>query len=203
MTRTSAPRIARLAVLGVCAAAMLLLALATGAQARQATCSAAAAHRAAHGTHACTQSRRHHKGPAHHARKHARGHTKGDGAGSSGAHEAPTCEDGSSATHSGSATPTCADGSEPRCALDATPSFASDGSVIYCTPSKETGSTFGEGGAPEAALTPCADGTLANANGEGSYVCDDASEPHCPAGYVLTLTETGDALACDPQSEDA
>jgi hypothetical protein len=210
MLRTPAPRIARLPALAACAAALLLLALAAGAQARKSACSSSAAHRASRGAPACAQSRHsRRKPPVKHAKKHARHAAKHVKRPTGPARrEAPSCEDGSNALAPAGAAgaggaPVCADGSEPQCALGSTPTFASDGSLLYCTPSREAGSTFGEGGAPEAALASCKDGTLANGNGEGAYVCDDASEPHCPAGYVLTLTESGDALACDPQSEEA
>ena len=85
------------------------------------------------------------------------------------------------------------------------------GAILYCVPSGEPGTPFGEAcpaeqrsgqacagaGAAGQRISACPDGGAAALNGEGTYLCGDSSEPRCPEGYDLTLSESGTALVCD------
>ncbi|HMD56366.1 MAG TPA: hypothetical protein VKG82_02715 [Solirubrobacteraceae bacterium] len=210
-----ASRLARLIVLALAAAA-LLMALAGTALARKPACTSSRAPALRRGARACVQSHRRRRTSARRPRRRHRSvGAQSGGSGAAAAREAPTCEDGSRSARTAGGPPTCPDGSEPQCTVDATPIVAGNGSILYCAPSGEASTPFGESclselhsrpgcaGAPEQGGSACADGTPASANAEGAFVCDDASEPRCPAGYELTLSEGGTTLVCDVPEEEA
>ena len=82
--------------------------------------------------------------------------------------------------------PACTDGSEPELQRRSLArSTNASGAILYCVPSGEPGTPFGEAcaaeqhsaqtcagaGASGQRLSPCADGSAAALNGEGSYLC--------------------------------
>lgn len=194
------------------AAALVLLALAmplalspqASAQTRKGACKPSAAHHVKHGAQACAK-------PRHKTRPHARANTRGRHAKHKPARSghrptakpqtvagriAAACEDGSTPQLEGDGSFSCGDGSEPGCESGAATTPSGDGSTLLCDSSPASSS-----GLPEAV---CLDGNTPLLSGDGSFSCQDGSEPTCEPGASAAPSSDGSVLLCEaPQVERA
>jgi hypothetical protein len=128
----------------------------------------------------------------------------------------PVCEDGSKPSTTEDEQ-TCADGSEPQCPDGTITRETNKGVILYCLAQKEPSTPFSEeacepGAAQDACGTlvsgehptpACPGGANATATGETEFTCPDGSEPHCEAGFQLTLSEDGSELVCEAIEDPA
>jgi hypothetical protein len=170
MTVRFSHRLPATAILALCAAVLLLLAMSarTMAQAHKAACKPSSAHHR-HGARPCAASKGASKsgGKGHKAHHKTRGHSKGAPPRHSTGAQGAACEDGSAPPRAGGGSFACADGSEPACADGLTPA-ASDGTALVCP---------GGGEAPETSAASCeADGGSASGSADAA-TCEDSAEP--------------------------
>lgn len=179
------------AALAVAALALLLSRPpATLGQSARAGCSSSSVHpkrrvRACatrgHKMHARSKAKKHHI-------KHtvARKKAKSRSAGPSAARAQPpaTCEDAAVPIHGSDGSYSCQDGSEPECASGAEPTPSSDLRFLCRAES-------------DPATTPaiCEDESTPLQVGNGSYSCEDGSEPECEDGSSPTLSSAS-TLVC-------
>jgi hypothetical protein len=186
------------AALAVAALALLLSRPpATLGQAVRAGCSSSTAHPArgvracatgGHKTHARPKAKRHHI-------KHAvaKKKAKNRSAARSAAPTQPpaTCEDAAMPIHGSEGSYSCEDGSEPECASGAEPT-PSSGFELLCAVESD----------PARTPATCEDESTSLLLGDGSYSCEDGSEPECEDGSSPRLSSAS-TLVCDapPASE--
>ena len=96
------------------------------------------------------------------------------------------CEDGTRPAYAGGRF-SCDDGSEPACEDGSYPIASRDGSHLVCEPPPS-------GSVGEAV---CEDGSRPLSVGEGSFSCDDGSEPACEDGTQPTLSSNRARPVCD------
>jgi hypothetical protein len=98
----------------------------------------------------------------------------------------PLCEDGSAPIQRSRGTYSCDDESEPVCENGSEPTLSSS-SILICP------IRAGEPSGPPI----CEDESVPARAGDGSYACDDGSEPECEDGSSPTLSSDGSALICN------
>jgi hypothetical protein len=170
-------------------------------------CSAAARAHSKRIARVCAESRhasRSHKGKAHlkgngkaHHAKHAakakpgvRKAAKGKLKTPAGVVKSPaTCEDGSVPVLESDGYFSCGDESEPGCENGAIPMLSANGARLIC------GIAPKEVSAPAEAA--CEDGSTPGQAGDGTFSCDDESEPTCENGSEPTLSSDGTTLLCN------
>lgn len=99
-----------------------------------------------------------------------------------------TCEDGSQPVSEGEGSFSCANGSEPVCASGVQPVPAKNGAKLICPASPAAGSEWSE--------AECEDGSAPERAGDGSFACEDESQPACPDGSHPTPSDDGSMLVC-------
>jgi len=172
------------------AVAVLALALQATAQARRAACRPLPGAHHRHGARACARSG--HRSRAH-ARRRANGHHSRHAVGRRGRANLPAtssrtaavCANGSEPILAGSGFFSCNDGSEPACPGGASPAPSGDGSALVCDVASADS-------ASSAAI--CPNGAVAT--GDGSFRCEDGSEPTCEDGTIPVLSGDGSTLVC-------
>jgi hypothetical protein len=191
------------AALAVAALALLLARpSATLGQGARAGCSSSTAHptrgvRACatrgHKTHARSKAKKHHIKHAV-AKKKAKGRSAGPSA--AAAQPPATCEDAAMPIHGSDGSYSCEDGSEPECASGAEPT-PSSGLRLLCVAESDP------------ATTPaiCEDESTPLLIGDGSYSCEDGSEPECEDGSSPTLSSASKLVcvalpATEPPAEE-
>lgn len=175
-------------------------------------CSPSSVSHSKRGAHACAQSRhgsKPHKGKAHaHAKvkgHHAKHATKGKKVvkkaakrkvkvPASAVKSPATCEDGSVPVLESDGYFSCDDESEPGCESGAIPMLSANGSKLICGIAPKGIAPKGIAPSAEAA---CEDGSTPSQSGEGSFSCDDESEPTCENGSEPTLSNDGTNLLCN------
>jgi hypothetical protein len=197
-----------LALSTVAIVALLVLSPLALAHGHKAACSSAATH-SKHGARACTQSKRaasSHKRksdarpkakpkakPKGHHAKHAvttKKTVKTKAKSPAGTIQTPAvCEDGSVPVQESNGFFACDDESEPGCENGATPMLSPNGKKLICGPAAK--------GASVAREAACEDGSTPSQGSDGSFSCDDESEPTCENGSEPTLSSNGSTLVCD------
>jgi hypothetical protein len=186
------------AALAVAALALLLARPpATLGQGARAGCSSSTVHHTrgvracatrGHGTHARSKAKKHHIKHAV-AKKKAKSRSAGPSA--APAQPRATCEDAAVPIHGSDGSYTCEDGSEPECASGAelTPS---SGSRLLCPAESDP------------ATTPaiCEDESAPLQVGDGSYSCEDGSEPECEDGSSPTLSSASTLVCVAPPATE-
>jgi hypothetical protein len=99
----------------------------------------------------------------------------------------PSCEDGTAPVRARDGSLSCDDGSEPICEDGLPPALSGSPSTPVCE-----GGQDGSGGEEPA----CEDGSVPLPDGEGSYICEDGSEPICADGVPVVGADG--SLACGP-----
>jgi hypothetical protein len=189
-------------------AIVVLLALSAQAKAdtHHAVCSSSA--HARHGVRACAQSK--HVSGSHKRKAHGKGKGKGHHfkhsakskgaakkkAGAKGKLKFPAgtiktpaiCEDASAPVRESDGFFSCDDESEPGCENGSTPMLSSNGLSLVCGPAAK-GSALTE--------AACEDGSTPNLAADGSFSCDDESEPSCENGSEPILSSDSSHLLCD------
>jgi hypothetical protein len=178
------------------------------ARARSGACpSSLTAHPKA-GAHACAPAKRasrpartgkahaHAKVTGHHSKHPKKGKRKTKAAGKrakSPAHSTTpaVCENGSAPVNEGGGSFSCADESEPMCGNGSTPELSSNGAALAC-PVKASGAGLTE--------AVCEDGSAPVRAGDGSFSCDDESQPVCEDGAVPASSSSGMTLVCGAES---
>jgi hypothetical protein len=189
----------------------LLLLPSPQAQAHNAACPSPLATHLKHGTHACVQAKGAakpaHKGKAHaHAHSNVKGHHSRHGA-KKGRKKAASktppahsqtpavCADGSTPVNGGGDSFSCADESEPECLNGSVPVLSSNHSALVCKVNA---------GAPSQSEAVCEDGSAPIQAGDGSFSCDDESQPVCENGSIATPSSGGTTLVCGAEpSQDS
>ena len=193
------------------AGALLALSPQAMAQAHSAACTSSVTAHPKRGAHACTRaagtsssrkSKTHARSKAkgHHS-KHAKKHkrkakTKAKKHATSAA-KSPTpavCEDGSAPVNDGGGVFTCADESEPMCSNGSTPVLSSNRASLVC------GVNASGSGSTEAT---CEDGSAPVRASDGSFFCDDESQPVCEDGSTPVVSSSGLTLVCAGESSDS
>jgi hypothetical protein len=166
------------------------------ARTRRAACSSARTVRPKGHSRACAQSRHasrsarrskaHAHAKGHHARHAARKKAKKKA--KSLVSQVPAiCEDGSAPVRESEGFFTCADESEPVCKNGSIPVLSSSGATLLCAV-KPSGSVLNE--------AACEDGSAPVRAADGSFSCDDESQPVCEDGSTPTLSSDGSTLLC-------
>jgi hypothetical protein len=140
-----------------------------------------------------TCPQRHHRARTHTKRHHKQAAAKHKHAKHAVTVQAPalpaqvlaSCEDASRPTL-GSEGYACADGSEPVCANEAEPIPTGNGSSLVCPATP--------GPTVEWSEAACEDGSTPTAMSDGSFACEDGSQPTCEDGSQPVSTEG--SLAC-------
>jgi hypothetical protein len=206
---TSLPsrRLTALLALALSTFAIVVL-LALSAQAKADTHNAACASSVRHGVRACAQSR--HASRSHRGKAHAKGKRKGHHgkhvvtpksaakktAGAKGKPKISAatiktpaiCEDGSVPVRESDGFFSCDDESEPGCENGSTPMLSRNGLSLICGPAPK-GSPLTE--------AACEDGSTSNLATDGSFSCDDESEPSCENGSEPVLSSDASHLLCN------
>lgn len=99
-----------------------------------------------------------------------------------------TCEDGSKPHSEGDGSFSCADGSEPVCTGGGEPVPAKNGAKLVCPAAASTGTEWSE--------AECEDSGAPERGGDGSYACQDGSQPACSDGSDPTPSDNGSMLVC-------
>lgn len=99
-----------------------------------------------------------------------------------------TCEDGSQPVSDGAGSFSCTNGAEPVCAGGVQPVPAKNGAKLLCPASTASGSEWSE--------AECEDGSAPERSGDGSFACEDESQPSCPDGSRPTPSDDGSMLVC-------
>jgi hypothetical protein len=193
--------------------ALLLLALATAlaathtplARAGQPRCaSAPAGHRAA-AAGACAKTGRHakpkpkakvhkqSKGRSHHTKK--RVSKKTHKTAPTGRLTPALCEDGSKPSPGAAGPYSCEDGSEPGCEGGSELAKSTHPGAPACVASPAESA---ESGAPAI----CEDGSEPEQGQDGTFACQDGSEPSCADGSEPSLTRTESSLICAAGSDE-
>jgi hypothetical protein len=193
----------RLAILLSAALAVAALALllarpsATLGQGARAGCSTSTSH-PTHGMRACAT-----RGHKTHARrktkkrhiKHAvaKKNAKNRSAGRSAAPAQPpaTCEDAAMPIRGSDGSYSCEDGSEPECASGAEPT-PSSGFKLLCPVESD----------PVTTPATCEDESTPLQDGDGSYSCEDGSEPECEDGSSPTLSSVSTLVCVAPPTTE-
>lgn len=100
------------------------------------------------------------------------------------------CEDGSGPVRGSDGSYSCEDGSEPACASGAEPTPSSDGSKLLCP--------VASGAGPATTPAICEDESVPLRAGDGSYSCDDGSEPECEGGSSPTVSSASTLVCVTP-----
>jgi len=195
------------------AGALLALSPQAMAQAHSAACTSSVTAHPKRGAHACTRaagtsssrkSKTHARSKAkgHHS-KHAKKHKRKAKAKAkakkhaTSAAKSPTpavCEDGSAPVNDGGGVFTCADESEPMCSNGSTPVLSSNRASLVC------GVNASGSGSTEAT---CEDGSAPVRASDGSFFCDDESQPVCEDGSTPVVSSSGLTLVCAGESSDS
>jgi hypothetical protein len=184
-------------------AIVVLLALSGQARADTHNAACSSAH-SRHGARACAQSK--HASSSHKGKVKGKGHHPKHAAKSKGAakKKAATkgklklpagtiktpaiCEDGSTPVRESDGFFSCDDESEPGCENGSTPMLSSNGRSLVCGPAPK-GSSLTE--------AACEDGSTPNLAADGSFSCDDESEPSCENGSEPILSSDSSHLLCN------
>jgi hypothetical protein len=148
-----------------------------------------------HATHSRAKGRHatHRKAHAHHVAQgvgSARGHTKGTATSPAAPDTSEAvCEDGSAPIVAGDGTVACQDGSEPMCEDGTAARPSSDGSTPVCETAPASGSV--------STAARCEDGVAPILLGDGSFACEDGSEPTCEGTAQATPSSDGSAFVCE------
>jgi hypothetical protein len=204
LIRSSTIRHLTIAILSILAAALVLPLAAPGrAPAREPRHRCAAATHAERSPRACAHDGRKHGERAHpQARRHhakhavARRRPKKRAKTKEIAHRPPavsqsqpSCEDGSAPVSPRSGSDVCRDGSEPTCEGGAEPVLAGGGSVLICP--------IAPSSSPDPTPAICEDESAPMRLGDGSFSCEDESEPECEDGSAPLPSGDGSALICN------
>jgi hypothetical protein len=98
----------------------------------------------------------------------------------------PVCEDATDPVAAGQGSFTCDDGSEPACEDGSEPTLSNNRLICPVEPEADSNSAL------------CEDETAPLRAGNGSYSCDDGSEPLCQDGAIPTVSRSGSTLICKP-----
>jgi hypothetical protein len=141
-----------------------------------------------HKTHARSKAKKHHIKHAV-AKKKAKSRSAGPSA--AAAQPPATCEDAAMPIHGSDGSYSCADGSEPECASGAEPT-PSSGLRLLCPAESDP------------ATTPaiCEDESTPLLLGDGSYPCEDGSEPECEDGSSPTLSSASTLVCVAPPATE-
>jgi hypothetical protein len=99
-----------------------------------------------------------------------------------------TCEDRSRPVSEGEGSFSCANGAEPVCASGAQPALSKNGAKLLCPVPPASGSEWSE--------AECEDGSAPERAGDGSFACEDGSQPACTDGSTPRLSDDGSMLVC-------
>lgn len=98
----------------------------------------------------------------------------------------PVCEDATDPVAAGHGSFACDDGSEPACENGSEPTLSNN--RLICPVESEADSSS----------AVCEDESAPVRAGDGSYSCDDGSEPLCQDGAMPTFSNNGSTLICKP-----
>jgi hypothetical protein len=137
-----------------------------------------------HKTHARSKAKKHHT-------KHAVAKKKAKSRSAGPAQPPATCEDAAMPIHGSDGSYSCEDGSEPECASGAEPT-PSSGFRLLCPAESDP------------ATTPaiCEDESTPLLLGDGSYSCEDGSEPECEDGSSPTLSSASTLVCVAPPATE-
>jgi hypothetical protein len=98
----------------------------------------------------------------------------------------PVCEDATDPVAAGHGSFTCDDGSEPACESGSEPTLSNNRLICPVVSEADSSSAV------------CEDESAPVRAGDGSYSCDDGSEPVCQDGAIPTFSKNGSTLICKP-----